>query len=79
MTSGKLRKEHNPHCPEIPWLYRMLIIGGSLSGKRNILLNLISHQPDVAKRSLWSKISTVNVKIHSIVMTLKLFMNILVI
>ena len=27
----------------------MSIIGGSLSGKRNILLNLISHQPDVGK------------------------------
>ena len=28
-------------------LYRILIIGGSGSGKTNLLLNLISQQPDI--------------------------------
>ena len=34
--------EHNPNWPKIPdYLYRILIIGGSGSGKTNALLNLI--------------------------------------
>ena len=34
--------EHNSKCPYIPnHPYRMLIIGGSRSGKTNALLNLI--------------------------------------
>ena len=36
-------KEHNPNWPEIPdHSYRILIIGGSESGKTNSLFNLIS-------------------------------------
>ena len=36
-------KEHNPNCPQIPdHPYRILIIGGSGSGKTNSLFNLIS-------------------------------------
>ena len=43
-------KEHNPNFPEIPGhLYRILIIGGSGSGKTNSLFNLINHQPDIIK------------------------------
>ena len=46
--------------------YRILISGGSRSGKTNALLNLVNSQPDIdkaylyAKRSIWSKISTFN-------------------
>ena len=39
------KTKHNlkwPHIPDHP--YRMLIIGGSGSGKTNTLLNLISNQ-----------------------------------
>ena len=37
-------QEHNPKWPEIPdHPYRILIIGGSGSGKPNALLNLINH------------------------------------
>ena len=42
---------HNPNWPYIPDLpYRILITGGSGSGKTNVLLNLIKHQqPDIDK------------------------------
>ena len=43
-------KVHNPNWPEIPdYLYRMLIIGSSGSGKANSLLNLINNEPDIDK------------------------------
>ena len=43
-------KEHNPNWPEIPdHSHRMLIIGGSGSGKANSLFNLINQQPDIHK------------------------------
>ena len=43
-------KEHNPNCPQIPdHPYRILILGGSGSGKKNSLFNLISQQPDIDK------------------------------
>ena len=49
-------KEHNPKWPEIPnHPYRMLIIGGSRSGKTSALLNLINHQPDIDKFYLYVK------------------------
>ena len=39
--------EHNSKWPYIPdHPYRILIIGGSGSGKTNALLNLINNQPD---------------------------------
>ena len=42
---------HNANWPYIPdYPYRILIIGGSGSGKANVLLNLMKHQrPDVGK------------------------------
>ena len=42
---------HNPSWPYIlDHPYRILIIGGSGSGKTNLLLNLINHQrPDIDK------------------------------
>ena len=43
-------KEHNPNWPEIPdHPYRLLIVGGSGSGKTNALLNLINNEPDIDK------------------------------
>ena len=35
--------------------YRILIIGGSGSGKTNVLLNLIETQPDIDKIYLYAK------------------------
>ena len=48
--------EHNlrwPHIPDHP--YRILIVGGSRSGKTNALLNLINNQPDINKIYLYAK------------------------
>ena len=48
--------EHNLKWPHIPdHLYRILIIGGSGSGKTNALLNLINNQPDIDKIYLHAK------------------------
>ena len=50
------RTEYNKnwsHIPDHP--YRILIIGGSGSGKTNLLLNLIEHQPDIDKIYLYAK------------------------
>ena len=50
------RTEHNKNWPYIPdHPYRILIIGGSGSGKTNTLLNLISKQPDIDKIYLYAK------------------------
>ena len=35
--------------------YKILIIGGSGSGKTNALLNLLSNQPDIDKIYLYAK------------------------
>ena len=48
--------EHNSKWPYIPdHPYRILIIGGSGSGKTNALLNLINNQPDIHKIYLYAK------------------------
>ena len=48
--------EHNSKWPYIPdHPYRILIIGGSGSGKTNALLNLINNQPDIDKIYLYAK------------------------
>ena len=50
------KTEHNlkwPYIPDHP--YRILIIGGSGSGKTNALLNLINNQPDIDKMYLYAK------------------------
>ena len=50
------KKKHNinwPHIPDHP--YRILIIGGSGSGKTNTLLNLINNQQDIYKIYLHAK------------------------
>ena len=49
-------KEHNPNSPEIPdHLYRILIFGGSGSGKTNALLNVINNQPGTDKIYSYAK------------------------
>ena len=46
-------KEHNSNWPELPdHLYRILIAGGSVSGKTSALLNLINQLADMQK-SIW--------------------------
>ena len=48
--------EHNSKWSYIPdHLYRILIVGGSGSGKTNALLNLINHQPDIDKIYVYAK------------------------
>ena len=50
------KSEHNSKWPYIPdYPYRILIIGGSGSGKTNALLNLINNQPDIDKVYLYAK------------------------
>ena len=50
------KREHNPKWPYISdHPYRILIIGGSGSGKTNALLNLINNQPDIDKIYLYAK------------------------
>ena len=52
-------KEHNEKWSYIPdHPYRILIIGGSGSGKTNVLLNLISQQDDINKIYLYEKDSS---------------------
>ena len=48
---------HNPNGPYIPdHSYRIIIIGGSGSGKTNVLFNLIKNQrPDFDKIYLYAK------------------------
>ena len=48
--------EHNSKWPYIPYHpYRIIVIGGSGSGKTNALLNLINNQPDIDKIYLYAK------------------------
>ena len=50
------RSEHNKNWSYITdHPYRILIIGGSGSGKTNLLLNLIENQPDIDKIYLYAK------------------------
>ena len=50
------KTKHNENWPYIPdHAQRILIIGGSESGKTNLLLNLIENQPDIDKMYLYAK------------------------
>ena len=50
------KTKHNSKCPYIPdHPCRILIIGGSGSGKTNALLNLINNQPDIDKIYWYAK------------------------
>ena len=47
-VTRKKKEEYNPNWSSIlEHPYKILIIGGSGSGKINALLNLLSHQPDI--------------------------------
>ena len=49
-------RSHNLKLLYIPdWPYRILIIGGSASGKANVLLSLINNQPNIDKIYLYPK------------------------
>ena len=55
-TINENNQEHNekwPHVPDHP--YRILLIGGSGSGRTNALLNLINKQNDIEKIHLYAK------------------------
>ena len=50
------KTEHNSKWPHIPGHpYRILIVGGSGSGKTNALFNLINNQPDIDKIYRYAK------------------------
>ena len=50
------KTKHNNNQPYIPdHPYTILTIGGSGSGKTNVLLNLIENQPDIDKIYLYAK------------------------
>ena len=50
------RQKNNQNWPKIPdHSYRILIIGGSGSRKANALFNMIGHQPDIYKISLYTQ------------------------
>ena len=50
------KTKHNKHWPYIPdHPYRILIFGGSGSGKTYLLLNLIENQTDIDKIYLYAK------------------------
>ena len=50
------KRKYNPNWSYIPdHPYRILIIGGSGSGKTNTLLNLINNQSDIDKIYLYAK------------------------
>ena len=52
-NNNKRHNEKWPYIPDHP--YRVLIIGGSGSGKTNTLLNLINEQKDIDKIYLYAK------------------------
>ena len=54
--TNESKRKHNPNWPYSPdHPYRILIIGGSGSGKTNVLLNVINNQPDIDKIYLYAK------------------------
>ena len=54
--TNEKKTEHNPNWPYIPdHSYRILIIGGSGSGKTNAFLSLIKNQEDIDKIYLYAK------------------------
>ena len=56
IITNENNKKHNEKWPYIPdHPYRILIIGGSGSGKTNTLLNLINEQHDIDKIYLYAK------------------------
>ena len=55
-VNNENKTEHNPKWPYIPdYPQRILIIGGSGSGKTNGVSNLVNNQPDTDKIYLHAK------------------------
>ena len=55
-VTNENKTQHNPKWPSIPdHPYKILIIGGSRSGKTNALLNSIKSQLDIDKIYLYAK------------------------
>ena len=52
-SNNEKHNENWPYIPDHP--YRILIIGGSGSGKTNALLHLINEQKDIDKMYLYAK------------------------
>ena len=68
-VTNENKTEHNSNWQRIPdYPYRVLISGGSGSGKTNVLLNLINHKPDTDEIYLYAndpyeaKYQLINVK-----------------
>ena len=56
--TSKNKTEHNEKWPYIlDHPYRILIIGGSGSGKTNALINLINEQNDINKIYLYARVN----------------------
>ena len=54
VNENKIKYNENwSYIPDHP--HRILMIGGSASGKTNLLLNLIENQPDIDKIYLYAK------------------------
>ena len=54
--TNEIKTEHNSNWPCIPdHPYKILIVGGTGSGKTNALTNLINNQPDIDKIYLYAK------------------------
>ena len=54
--TNEINKEHNKKWPYISdHQYKILIVGGSWSGKANALLNLINEEDDIDKIYLHAK------------------------
>ena len=56
VTKEDMKEHDNANWPEIHYHpCRILLIGGSGSGKTNALLNLINHEPNIHKIYLYAK------------------------
>ena len=66
------KTKHNKNWPYIPdHPYRILIIGGSGSGKTNLLLDLIENQPDI----IYIHMDLLCINIFKYIYTQKIHMN----